>query len=279
MADEVVAPRDVKPRLASAVVLLRDRDVGRGIEVFMVRRVIQSDFMPDVYVFPGGSVSADDRAAELAEDVCMPVAPLIADSEGRTSLGSGVRAAAIRELFEEAGVLLAYRAGAILAINPEDVARFDGLRQAFNQRKGSLLEVAQAENLRLATDYLSYFAHWITPVGMPKRFDTHFFITTSPAEQQAAHDRLETSEGVWIAPAEALARSGRGEFPLVFATIHQLRELAAFGSGKEALEATTSRHVEPRIPILVQESGGVRVHLPGDEAHGWDVPAHMTKLS
>src|SRR2546430_13751652 len=97
----------VQPRLASAVMLLRDMAFGQGIEVFMVRRVIQSDFMPDGYVFPGGSVSADDRAAELAQDVCMPIAPAPADPEGRTVSGSGVLPAAIRELFEEADVLLA----------------------------------------------------------------------------------------------------------------------------------------------------------------------------
>src|SRR5436305_3744454 len=130
----------VQPRLASAIMLLRDLPSGPGIEVFMVRRVIQSDFMPDVYVFPGGSVSNDDRAAEQAENVCMPVAPAVADPEGRTILGSGVRAAAIRELFEEAGVLLAYRAGEILAINEEDVSCFDDYRQAFNQRQGSLVQ-------------------------------------------------------------------------------------------------------------------------------------------
>src|SRR5256884_6942829 len=124
MADEAVAQKHVQPRLASAIMLLRDRDAGQGIEVFMVRRVIQSDFMPDVYVFPGGSVSADDRAAELAEDVCTPLtsvaAVATADPEGRTVLGSGVRAAAIRELFEEAGVLLAYRTREMLASNEED---------------------------------------------------------------------------------------------------------------------------------------------------------------
>src|SRR5436190_4094876 len=223
----------VEPRLASAVMLLRDTTSGQGIEVFMVRRVIQSDFMPDVYVFPGGSVTADDRAAEQAEGVCMPVAPAISDPEGRTNLGSGARAAAIRELFEEAGVLLAYRTGEILALDEEDVPRFAAYRQAFNQRRGSLVELAQAEKLRLATDHLGYYAHWITPEGMPKRFDTHFFITTAPAEQEAAHDRLETSEGVWITPAEALARSEQGTFPLVFATIHQLRELAVFHSVQE----------------------------------------------
>src|SRR5437660_5770305 len=267
----------VQPRLASAVMLLRDMTPGQGIEVFMVRRVIQSDFAPDVFVFPGGSVSADDRAAEQAEQVFTPVAPGKADPEGRTILGSGTRAAAIRELFEEAGVLLAYRGEQVLAIGEEDIARFDNYRQAFNQRNGSLIEMASAENLRLATDRLGYFAHWITPEGMPKRFDTHFFITTAPAEQQAAHDRLETSEGIWISPTEALARSERGEFPLVFATIHQLRELAAFHSVQEALESTTMQHVATRVPILEQRAGGARVYLPGDDDNKWDVPENMTR--
>src|SRR5216683_7201459 len=99
----------VEPRVASAVMLLRDTASGQGMEVFMVRRVIQSDFMPDVYVFPGGSISADDCKTEETEDICTPVAPSAADPEGRTTLGTGTRAAAIRELFEEAGVLLAYR--------------------------------------------------------------------------------------------------------------------------------------------------------------------------
>ena len=89
----------VEPRLASAVMLLRDTTSEQGIEVFMVRRVIQSDFMPDVYVFPGGSVSKDDRAAELVDGLCEPVALSAGDPEGRTRLGSGARAAAIRELF------------------------------------------------------------------------------------------------------------------------------------------------------------------------------------
>ena len=267
----------VQPRLASAVMLLRDMASGPGIEVFMVRRIIQSDFMPDVYVFPGGSVSADDRATEQAEQVCTPVASGAADPEGHTNLGSGTRAAAIRELFEEAGVLLAYHGEHILAIGEEDVARFDAYRHAFNQRKGSLIEMAHAEHLQLATDRLGYFAHWITPEGMPKRFDTHFFLTTAPAEQQAAHDHLETSEGIWIAPTEALARFERNEFPLVFATIHQLRELAAFGSVKEALESTAGEHVATHVPILEQGAEGVRVYLPGDDENKWDVPEHMTR--
>ncbi len=267
----------VQPRQASAVMLLRDAPSGHGIEVFMVRRVIQSDFMPDVYVFPGGSASQDDVAAELAEGVCAPVARSPADPEGRTAPGKGTRASAIRELFEEAGILLAYRGERILSIPEELVAHYDMYRRAFQQRGGSLVEMARAENLMLATDRLGYFAHWITPEGLPKRFDTHFFITTAPAEQQAAHDRLETSEGLWIAPPEALARFERGAFPLVFATIRQLRELSSFDSVQAALQHTVMQHVPTRIPVLVQEDGGARVHLPEEEDDSWDVPEHMRR--
>jgi len=267
----------VQPRQASAVMLLRDAPSGHGIEVFMVRRVIQSDFMPDVYVFPGGSASQDDVAAELADGVCAPVASSPADPEGRTAPGKGTRASAIRELFEEAGILLAYRGANIMSIPEEQVAHFDTYRRAFQQRGGSLVEMARAENLMYATDRLGYFAHWITPEGLPKRFDTHFFITTAPPEQQAAHDRLETSEGLWIAPSEALARFERGAFPLVFATIRQLRELSAFDSVQVALQHTATQHVPTRIPVLVQEDGGARVHLPEDEDDSWDVPEHMRR--
>jgi 8-oxo-dGTP pyrophosphatase MutT (NUDIX family) len=271
----------VQPRMASAVMLLRDLPAGwggNGIEVFMVRRVIQSDFMPNVYVFPGGSVSKDDYAAEIAEGVCAPVAPSLSDPEGRTAAGKGVRAAAIRELFEEAGVLLAYRDGEILPIPEEQVAHFDSYRQAFQQRQGSLVEMARAEKLKLATDCLGYFAHWITPEGMPKRFDTHFFITTAPAKQLAAHDRLETSEGIWIAPSEALTRSERGEFPLVFATIHQLRELASFSSVAGALQHMAIQRVPTRIPVLVkEEDGSAHVYLREDSDDTWEVPEHMRR--
>ncbi|HEU0002526.1 MAG TPA: NUDIX hydrolase [Ktedonobacteraceae bacterium] len=281
----------VQPRLASAVMLLRptsmasepeqgqgqEREKGRGFEVFMVRRVIQSDFMPDVYVFPGGSVTADDRAAEQTEGICAPVAPSAADPEGRTAPGNGTRAAAIRELFEEAGILLAVRDGQMLAVSSENERRFQQYREAFQQRTGSLVQMATTEHLTLATGLLHYFAHWITPEGMPKRFDTHFFVATAPNEQQAEYDQLETSEGIWIAPAEALARFERGEFPIVFATIYQLRELAAFTSVQDALQYTATHRVPVRQPVLSQQEGAVRVHLPDEADNSWVVPEHMRK--
>lgn len=264
-----------QPRSSSAVMLLRDA-VSGGLEVFMVRRVIQSDFMPDVYVFPGGSVQPDDLAAEQEAGICCTVAPGELDPEGRTVLGSGVRAAAIRELFEEAGVLLAYHGADILAVNAGNRERFAEYRRAFNERRGSLVEMARAEQLALASDRLSYFSHWITPEGMPKRFNTHFFIACAPSEQQAVYDNLETSEGVWIAPSEALERAQRNEFPIVFATIHQLHELAVFSSVAEVLQV--SAPVRTHAPVLVEREGQLHVHLPENTSDLWAVPDSLTRV-
>ena len=262
----------VQPRLASTVMLIRDMSAGQGtsgIEVFMVRRVVQSEFMPDIFVFPGGSVTADDRLAERTEGVYEPISPSAADPEGRTALGSGARAAAIRELFEEANVLLAHREGTVLAVNEETVTRFANYRQAFNERKGSLVEMARAEHLVLAMNSLAYFAHWITPEGMPKRFDTHFFLASAPAQQEAIYDNLETSDGVWIRPMDAIERSRQGAFPMAFPTFHQLRDLSPFHTVQEAIQATATRYVPTHIPTLNRQDGVVQVSLPEDPEFVW----------
>jgi 8-oxo-dGTP pyrophosphatase MutT (NUDIX family) len=260
----------VQPRLASTVMLLRDRAEG-GIEVFMVRRVVQSEFMPDVFVFPGGSVVPDDRLLEESPDWRVEVAPSGADPEGRTALGNGLRAAAIRELFEEGNVLLTYREGLLLAIGEDAVPRFAEYRKALNERKSTLSAIMQAERLLLATDHLGYFAHWVTPEGMPKRFDTHFFLAAAPPEQEALYDSLETSEGMWFEPADMLARAQRGEVPLAFPTFHQLRDLTAFSSVREALNATVTRYVPSHHPVLGQNEGMASVYLPEEPDTRWRV--------
>jgi len=262
----------VQPRLASTVMLVRDIPVAQetsGIEVFMVRRVVQSEFMPDIYVFPGGSVSADDRLAERTEGIYEPVASSAADPEGRTALGNGARAAAIRELFEEANVLLAHREGTVLAINEESVTRFANYRQAFNERKGSLVDMARTEHLVLAMNSLAYFAHWITPEGMPKRFDTHFFLATAPAEQEAVYDNLETSAGAWMRPTDALERFEQRNFPIAFPTFHQLRGLSAFQTVQEAIQATATRYVPTHTPTITISNGVAHVSLPEEPDFLW----------
>lgn len=247
----------VTPRPSAAIAVMRAAAAG-GVEVFMVRRHIRNEFAPDVFVFPGGSVRPDDRATEQDASVCSG-AP-----EGPTALGSGFRAAALRECFEEAGVLLATRAEAPLAITPEDTERFAAYRAALQQKRVALADVARQESLRLETGALLHWAHWITPEAFPMRFTTHFFLAEMPAGQRAAADLLETTDGTWVRPEDALARFADGDFPLVFATIHQLRALRGFadiGAAYARFSGTTPRTVMPRV---VRRGDEDVILLPGE---------------
>ena len=253
-------PGPVVARPAAAVVLAREPATG-GIEVYMVRRHVRSEFVPDAFVFPGGSVQQSDRDAEQTPRLCAPVAVDPADA---TALGAGFRAAALRECFEEAGVLLARRGDALLAVARADGPRFATYRDGLNHGTLTLARLAATEGLVLATDALLHWAHWITPAAFPKRFDTHFFLAAMPQSQEAVHDRIETTDGVWIRPEDALARFERGTFPLVFATIHQLRAL----SGLASIAAAHQRFVgvPPLIgPRVVRRDGRDVILLPDEE--------------
>jgi len=254
-----VTSTSVTPRPAAAVVLLRER-AGGGVTVFMVRRHVQSEFMPDVYVFPGGSVTGSDLEVERAPGLCAVAA------HGETGLGSGFRVAALRECFEEAGVLLARRGAAPLTIAPAEVDRFGRYRDSLNNRTLTLRDLATREGLTLATDELLHWAHWITPQGFPKRFDTHFFLAAMPPEQEAAHDRLEVTASVWVAPEEALADYERGDFPLVFATERQLRALTNLSSIAAAHGRFAHKSVRTVLPQMLRENNQDVIVMPdGDE--------------
>ncbi len=263
-----------QPRPAAAIILLRNGPANT-IETFMVRRHIKSDFVPDVYVFPGGSVKPSDQEAETLPNLCVALVP-----SGRTgmALGSGLRVAAIRELFEEAGVLMAERDGRLLTLSAAESERFAGYRKKLQQNEMTLAEIAQRERLALATQRLTLFAHWITPELMPKRFDTFFFIAEAPLDQQATHDQLETSAGTWIAPEEALKRHKQGDFPLVFATIHQLRDLAQFTSIADGEERLRHKEIPTIMPRTAMRSGELEIFLPGepgyDELGAGQEPSH-----
>lgn len=248
----------VTPRPASATVMARDRLEG-GIELFMVRRHVRSEFAPDVYVFPGGSVTDADRAVERERGVCAPTS----DAEsGPIALGSGFRAAAIRELFEEAGAMVARRDGEPLRVTEADLPRLAADRDGLNAHTLTLLEITRREDITLATDALLHWAHWITPEAMPKRFDTHFFLVAAPEGQQPAHDNLETTNSIWITPEDALAGFERGEFPLVFATIHQLQALTELANMDEARARFAGKTPITIMPRVVQRDGQDFILLP-----------------
>lgn len=247
----------VTPRLAAATTLMRERARG-GVEVFMVRRHVQSEFVPDVYVFPGGSVQASDIAAERAPGLCAESA------DSGAMLGAGFRAAAIRELFEEAGALIARRDGSPLRVTEDDLPRFKAYRDRLNSRAGTLQGIVEAEGLTLATDTLLRWAHWITPEAWPKRFDTHFFLVETPDGQEPAHDALEVTQSAWVTPEEALGRFERGDFPIVFATIHQLHELTGIASIAEARARFTGKTPHTIMPRIVKRDGADVILMPGE---------------
>jgi 8-oxo-dGTP pyrophosphatase MutT (NUDIX family) len=261
----------VTVRDAATVMLVRDGASGRdALEVFMLRRNLNSDFVGGAYVFPGGAVDEADRHADL-EAVCEGRS----DDQASVMLGvdSGGLAywvAAIRECFEEAGVLLAYREdGVVVSLaDPETEERFRAHRHAVDTGKTRLIEVCEIEDLRLAVDHIHYFSHWITPEGAPRRYDTRFFVTAAPPEQVPLHDDRETIANVWIRPQEALDRYERGEFDLIFPTIKSLEAISRFERSADLLAAAaTIENVPAILPRITNSDDGVRILLPGDPGY------------
>jgi 8-oxo-dGTP pyrophosphatase MutT (NUDIX family) len=261
----------VTVRDAATVMLVRDG--AAGLEVFMLRRNLRSVFVAGAHVFPGGAVDPADRHADL-EPRC----------EGRTDAdasavlgldpptgGLAYWVAAIRECFEEAGVLLAYdRAGLLVDFSDPGVeARFVRHRRAVDLGRRRLVEVCAEEGLRLAVDRLHYFSHWVTPVGAPRRYDTRFFVAGAPEGQIPLHDERETIAHTWITPSEALSRHRAGAWELILPTQRSLEAIAPFEDARTLLATVAA------APGVVADGEAARVVLPGDggsPGRGWGRP-------
>jgi 8-oxo-dGTP pyrophosphatase MutT (NUDIX family) len=256
--------------LRDAATVMLVRDGANGLEVFMLRRNLNSDFVGGAYVFPGGAVDEEDRHADL-EGVCRGRS----DDQASNMLGidqGGLAfwVAAIRESFEEAGVLLATdEGGAVVSFADADVAeRFNLHRKAVDSGDRRLIEVCEAEDLLLAVDQMHYFSHWITPEGAPRRYDTRFFVCAAPPEQVPLHDDRETIANVWIRPAEALERHYAGDFDLIFPTIKSLETIGGFARAQDLLDAAAAIENVPTIlPRISNDGHGVRILLPGDDGY------------
>ncbi|HVN51687.1 MAG TPA: hypothetical protein VMT43_09655, partial [Acidimicrobiales bacterium] len=176
---------------------------------------------------------------------------------------------AIRESFEEAGVLLAYDGADLIRFDDPAVnARFLAHRAAVDRGERRLIDVCRAEGLRLAVDSMYYFAHWITPEGPSRRYDTRFFVARAPDGQVPLHDDREVIENLWIRPSDALARYEAGRFELILPTVRSLLAIERFGSAAELLAAAaTIGEVPTMLPRIVDDGGGVRIVLPGDPGY------------
>lgn len=251
----------VTPRLASTILIARDG--AEGLELSMIVRNRQIDFASGALVFPGGSLDAGDREARALTD----------GAEGLDDDALALRVAAIREAFEECGVLLARRDGAL--VGGEEAARL-GARHRADMEAGriTLAALAEAEGLRLAVDLLAPFAHWITPAFMKKRFDTHFFIAAAPEGQDLLHDGGEAVDSLWIRPAAALDEARAGTRTVIFATWLNLEMAAAAANTAEAMAQARARRIVSVEPNLTQEDGRRIMRIPADAGYAsaaWEI--------
>jgi 8-oxo-dGTP pyrophosphatase MutT (NUDIX family) len=261
-----VKPPPAAPAPAATLVLLRDRP-GAGVEILLIQRHQASRFAAGDFVFPGGKLELEDVSTDAVHWCRGLDAQTAAERLGLPDPGMalGYWVGAIREAFEEVGVLLADGpSGQPPAV---DTPRFGAYRRACQRDHRVFWEMLRAEGLRLATDRLVYFAHWVTPEEHPLRFDTRFFVAPMPPGQTAEADEREIVAVRWLAPADALAARGRGEISLRLPTVKNLALFEGAASVAEALDRLAGREVPVIRPRLISEAGRSRAVLPGER--GW----------
>ncbi len=249
----------ITPKDAATVMLLRDAP---ELEVFMLRRNFDSVWIAGATVFPGGAVDPGDRDDSWPARCTGWDDVRASRAIDRDAGGLGFFVAAVRETFEEAGVLLACDADG----TPVDAsaAHLTEVRAGLNDGTLDFGAFVADHDLVLATDELHVFSHWITPPGGPRRYDTWFFVAAAP-DGEYTHDDTELIASEWVRPAEAVAAADRGEIDLIFPTRRNLEALVRFATAADVLAAV--RAVDPvATNRFVRESvEGRRIALPGDE--------------
>jgi len=257
-----IDPALVPVQAAATVMLVRDAlDGAPGIEVFMLRRTANAVFGAGMFVFPGGRVDGVDGAADIAR-FCRGLDDEAASGQlGIDHGGLAYWVASIRECFEEAGVLLATRRdGGPLELRNED-------RHEIHDSSLSLVELCRRDDLVLDLSTTYYVDHWITPIGEQRRFDTRFFVTELPVDQEPLHDEKETVESLWIRPAEALRMQAAGELMMMPPTMANLRFLEPHRDAAAALGAAALVENPPCVlPKIRRDAAGriTGVAMPGD---------------
>lgn len=266
----------VAARDAATIMLVREGADGDApaLEVCMLRRHLDSDFVGGAYVFPGGKVDDDDRSVAAGHACAGRSETEASDLLDLPSGGLAFWVAALRECFEEAGVLLAYQGapeegGRLVDLTGPRARRgLAALRAELNAGGVDFLEVLHRQDLYLAVDRVYYFSHWITPEGAPKRYDTRFFVAALPPGQVPVHDEHETVDTVWVRPADALARAAAGELDVIFPTMKNLEAIGRFSTSQELLAAAAAVERVPTVlPRVVADHRGFRILLPGDPGY------------
>lgn len=259
----------VTPMPSATVTIVRDS--AQGIEVLMMRRNLKSGFVPGMYVFPGGGLDDTDLSFKN-NGLCNCLDDALASAVlGVAADGIAYWAAAIREAFEESGLLLARdQGGRMITLNDtQTAARFDAHRRLLNAGNLDFEALMKAEGLQLAADHLTYFAHWITPVTAPRRYDTRFFMAEAPEGQEPCQDERETIAATWINPAAALDLHRRGEFEMRTPTVRTLETFADCASVASLRRSLgEKRDVRAQLPRIAKDGRRILPGEPGYEEAG-----------
>ncbi len=257
----------VSPRPAATIVLLRD-GAADGLEVLLMRRSRNSGFVPGAYVFPGGRVDGSDAlpaAVERLDGLAVEGAASRLNLHDAEPPAIAYYLAALREAFEETGILVGLRSDGSAPPTAAEDAGVDSIRDDLMQDRISFAETVALLQCRIAGQAVEYFAHWITPAAEPRRYDTRFFAAKVRAGSTPIVDPREMTDAVWATPADALRRCDDGELPMVFPTIKTLEQLTSFESADQALDALRGLPVRTILPTLLITPTGVGMRLDEDE--------------
>ena len=258
------------PQPAATVLLVRDAK-DEGIEVFLVERASKANF-GGAFVFPGGKVDPEDGLERIEEITTGLSDAALSEILGEKKGGLAYWVACIRECFEEAGILIAYRDNGS-TFDPSDAderERFVEYRNKLNAGESVIEEMCKEEHLTLGIDRLAYLAHWITPKIEKRRYTTRFFIAICPSGQEGLHDGSESVNSLWIKPEEALKRQKEGKLLMIMPTIKNLESICGFSNAEELLkdkssiDPSTIPTIEPKFFI---EDGKMVGLLPGDKGY------------
>lgn len=241
----------IAPAAPSATILML-RDGPSGLETFMVVRHHQIDFASGALVFPGGKVDDGDYQVR---DFCDGV-------EEADDTQVAMMAGAIREAFEECGILLAREANQQTLVSGEKLKTLEHYRDPLNSGEVELKDFLEKEQLRLACDKLQHFAHWITPEMLPKRFDTHFYLALAPDDHLAIHDGHESVDSIWISPDNAIKGNADGTYTIIFPTRVNVELLGESATVAEALQDARNREVISILPWPEQRDDGNYICIP-----------------
>jgi 8-oxo-dGTP pyrophosphatase MutT (NUDIX family) len=254
-----LVPAPTRP--AATVLLARDSD--DGPEVLLMRRSKRSGFAADAWVFPGGVVDEEDRDPAVMERLDGPTPMQWAERLGLTDPAEALAyvVAAVREAFEETGILLARVSDD--ATNPGGaLSNIDVARRALLSSVVDLRQIFITRNLRMAGDELLYLAHWITPEPEPRRYDTRFFLARVDAEAVCTPHEEELTESVWLTARGAVHYFELGSLKMLPPTVHTLRRLAGYGTVGEIFAALADAPVPAVLPVMRRVADGVAIELP-----------------